>query len=147
MGVIVTGGRGAPFLPSGMTKSGNSAGLPTTFTKITSWTADTSGYPGSSVVSDGLVVQGPRSGATVAANIVFGNSSGPTSVYIQIKVGTTVVASAGPVAIAAFGTVTATASAAVDVALGDNVTLEARAAGTGVSVTGGVNTWVRVTGS
>ncbi|MFC9966351.1 hypothetical protein ACFVH4_19150 [Nocardia ignorata] len=147
MGIIVTGGRGGAFLPSGMTKNGNQA-LTTTFAKVLAWTADTSNYPGSSIASDGLVVQSTRTGVTVAANIVMTNASaGATNGFIQVKVGATVVASAGPISVPGFnGTATLTCSGPADVLAGDNITLEARiAVANSVSVTGGVNSWVRVT--
>ncbi|MFC4124950.1 hypothetical protein [Nocardia rhizosphaerae] len=146
MGAIVTGGRGLPFFPSGMTKNGNSSALPNTFTKVTAWTADTGTYPGSSVVSDNLVVQGPKSGATISASIVIANSSSAQNAQIQLKIGSTIIATSTATSVPTFGSATLTCSGPADVALGDQITLEAKStSGFNLTVSGGVNTWVRCT--
>lgn len=150
MACIVTGGRGAPFFPSGMFKNGDSSNLPTSFTQVATWTADTGPYPGSTVVSNGLIVQTTRAGVLVAANILMSNASAAAvSGYIQIKQGATVIASAGPVSLGSFGgTGTAICSATVDVTAGDSITLEARcSSGSVVVKSGSANSWVRVTAS
>lgn len=149
MGAIVTGGRGALFLPSGMFKNGDSAGLTTTFALVPTWTADTTPYPGSSVVSNGLIVQSTRGGVLVAANILMSNAAaGAVTGTVQIKQGATVIVTSAPVSLGAFGgTGTATCSATVDVTAGDSITLEARCSGGSVVVKSGTaNSWVRVTG-
>ncbi len=146
MGCMVTGARSAPFFPSGMTKNGNSAALPSSFTKVTAWTADTGGYPGSSVVSDNLVVQGPKGGATISASIVITNGSSAQNAQIQVKIGSTVIATSALTSVPTFGSATLTCSGPADVVLGDQITLEAKStSGFNLTVTGGTATWVRCT--
>jgi hypothetical protein len=130
------------FLPSGMTKNGAFT-IPGSYTRITSWTADTTNYPGSTVSSDGLVVQGANSSATITANIPWTGSLTMT-VTVRIKVGATVVAT-GTGVTGTSGTSTAVATGQT-VATGDNVTVEiiSNQANFG-SVTTGTSTYVRVT--
>jgi hypothetical protein len=125
-----------------MTKSGAFT-IPASYTKITGWTADTTNYPGSTVSSDGLVVQGANSSATITANIPWTASLGMT-VTVRIKNGTTVIAT-GTGVTGTSGTSTATATGQT-VAAGDNITVEiiSTQANFG-SVTTGTNTYVRVT--
>ena len=131
----------ASFLPSGMTKNGTFT-IPASYTKILSWTADTTNYPGSSVVSDGLVVQGASSSATVTANIAWTASLSMT-VTVRIKNGATVIAM-GTGVTGTSGTSTAVAPGQT-VAAGDNITVEviSNQANFG-SVSSGTNTYVRV---
>lgn len=148
MGAIVTGGRGAPFLPSGMYKTSDSSGLSTSFALVTAWTADTGPYPGSSVVSNGLIVQSTRGGVLVAANILMSNASaGSVTGTVRLKQGATVIATSTDVTLGSFGgTGTATCSATVDVTALDSITLEAKCSGGSVVVKlGSANSWVRVT--
>ncbi|MFD4457714.1 hypothetical protein [Nocardia sp. NPDC058480] len=136
------------FNPSRMTKNGNSPNPGTSFSLITSWTADTGGYPGSSVSSNGLVVQNTKTGATVATSIVASNAAaGAINMTIRLKVGTNVVATSAPTSVPAFGgTATIATSGLWDVVAGDLITLEAMvSAGVNASVTGGANSWVRIT--
>lgn len=150
MGAIVTGGRGTPFAPSGMTKSGSNFGLSTSYATVTTWTADTTGYPGSSVSGNGLVVQNNQAGAKVACSVVgTAASAGGGTITARLKVGATVVVTGSPVSIPGFGgTNTIALDATVDVAAGDIVTLEALASsGASASIVTGASSWVRVTQS
>lgn len=131
-----------PFLPSGMTKNGTFA-IQGSYTKVTNWTADTTNYPGSTVASDGLVVQSANSNATITANIPWTGSLSMT-VTVRIKVGTTVVAT-GTGVTGTSGTSTAVATGQT-VAAGDNITVEAISTQANFgSVSSGTNTYVRVT--
>ncbi|WP_143861457.1 hypothetical protein [Nocardia amikacinitolerans] len=72
-------GGGQSFTPSGMTKSGTEPWANgSIWTTITSWTPNTGTYPGSSVTSDGLNVQGTKTGATIAASVSFTGALGGT---------------------------------------------------------------------
>jgi hypothetical protein len=142
MSLMVVQPPGPSFLPSGMTKNGSFT-IPASYAKITSWTADTTNYPGSTVVSDGLVVQAANSAATITANIPWTASLGMT-VTVRIKVNTTVVAT-GTGVTGTSGTSTCVATGQT-VAANDNITVEivSTQANFG-SVTTGTNTYVRVT--
>ncbi len=132
----------ASFLPSGMTKNGTFT-IPASYTKILSWTADTTNYPGSTVSSDGLVVQGANSSATITANIPWTASLSMT-VTVRIKVNNVVVAT-GSGATGTSGTSTALATGQT-VATGDNITVEVVSTQANFgSVSSGTNTYVRVT--
>lgn len=68
--VFVGGGPG--FQSSGMTKSGSQQWAQSSdWIPIESWTPDTGGYPGSTVTSDRLDVQGSKTDATIAAQAAF----------------------------------------------------------------------------
>jgi hypothetical protein len=132
----------ASFLPSGMTKNGTFA-IQGSYTKVTSWTADTTNYPGSTVVSDGLVVQSANSSATITANIPWTGSLTMT-VTVRIKVGATVVAT-GTGVTGTSGTSTAVATGQA-LSAGDNITVEAISTQANFgNVTSGTGTYVRVT--
>jgi hypothetical protein len=130
------------FAPSGMTKNGTFA-IQGGYTKVTSWTADTTNYPGSTVVSDGLVVQAANSSATITANIPWTGSLSMT-VTVRIKVGATVVATGTGVS-GTSGTSTAVATGQT-LSAGDNITVEAISTQANFgTVTSGTGTYVRVT--
>lgn len=62
----------ATFEPSGMTKNGTQAwATSATWVQITSWTANTVTYPGSSITSHRLVVQGTKTSATISAAVPY----------------------------------------------------------------------------
>ncbi|WP_043735626.1 hypothetical protein [Nocardia asiatica] len=125
-----------------MTKNGTFT-IPASYTKILSWTADTTNYPGSTVSSDGLVVQGANSSATITANIPWTASLSMT-VTVRIKVNNVVVAT-GSGATGTSGTSTALATGQT-VATGDNITVEVVSTQANFgSVSSGTNTYVRVT--
>jgi hypothetical protein len=116
------------FAPSRMTKSGTSATMTTTPTKLGGgWSPDTSGFPGSSVVDDELVVQGGTSGATVDCSIVFTNSTTLRTLTMDLMLGTnTTPLATGTTSLTGFVSTTATLSA------------------TGVTLASGQHVWVRV---
>ncbi|WP_446224991.1 hypothetical protein ACTWPB_07695 [Nocardia sp. IBHARD005] len=150
MGAIVTGGRGAPFFPSGMFKNGASATLGTSFALVTTWTADTGPYPGSSVVSNGLIVQSTRAGAKVSCSVVASSAAaGGGTVQVRLKLGATVLITSGSISVPGFGgTNTVALNFTTDVVLNDAVTLEALASsGSSMTIVTGVNSWVRITES
>lgn len=130
----------AGFAPSGMTKSGSSQTLTTSYAVITTWTADTTNYPGSTLSGNGVLVQGTKSAATVEASLVLsGGFSYTATCRILIN---------GSVAATGSGTsgTPATVSTSASVANGDVVTVEAIYSGvSGPSVSTGTSTYVRIT--
>lgn len=111
----------AGFLPVGMVKDGTTFPLDTTYKQITGWTADPA-YPGSSVVSNGLVAQSAAASATITASIPWTASFSTTTTLrlfqngVQIAQGTGISGSSG----------TSTAQATgVAVAAGDVITVQA----------------------
>lgn len=130
----------AGFAPSGMTKSGSAQALTTSYAVITSWTADTGTYPGSTLSGNGVLVQGSKSGATVAASLVLtGGFSYTVTCRILIN---------GSVAATGSGTsgTPATVSTSATVANGDVVTVEAIYSGVSPpSVATGSSTSVHIT--
>lgn len=68
----------AKFIPSGMNKSGSQTvtANTSTYTQITTWTADTATYPGSTVSSNSLVMQ--SSGSAVLSGAVVWSAGGLT---------------------------------------------------------------------
>lgn len=127
------------FAPSGMTKSGSDYGLTTSYTTITTWTADTTNFPGSTVSSNGVVAQGTKT-ATVAASLALtGGFSYTASVRILVNGG-----------VVATGTGTEdtpmTVSTSTAIVTGDIVTVQGTASGIdNPSVATGANSWVRIT--
>lgn len=108
------------FLPSRMTKTGTQ-NFTTSWALLTGWTADTANYPGSTVVSNALQVQGGKTGATISVSLPYtGSFTNPHTARILVN-GTVVATGADNTA--ASGTMTATASN-VTLADGDDVTVE-----------------------
>lgn len=108
------------FQPSGMTKNGTQ-NFTTSWALLAGWTADTANYPGSTVVSNALQVQGEKADATISVSLPFTGSF--TQGHIaRIKLNGVVIAT-GPSNGASSGTMTATASS-VMLADGDDVTIE-----------------------
>lgn len=108
------------FLPSGMTKSGTQ-NFTTSWALLTGWTPDTGTYPGSSVVSNALQVQGAKPDATISVSLPYtGSFTNPHTARILLN---GVVIATGTGNTAASGTMTATASN-VAVADGDDITIE-----------------------
>ncbi len=130
----------AGFAPSGMTKSGSAQALTTSYAVITSWTADTITYPGSTLSGNGVLVQGGKSGATVAASLVLSGGFSYTATCRILINGVVVATGSGT-----SGT-PATVSTTAAVANGDVVTVEAIYSGVSApSVATGSSTFVRIT--
>lgn len=140
MPCIVAQPRAAGFAPSGMNKSGTQA-LTGSYATLTTWTADTTGYPGSTVSSNGVVAQGSAT-ATLTANIAYtGGFSQTTTVRIQVNAATVATGTGNS---ADSGTATATTSYAITT--GDIVTVQAISTGIAEpTVTSGATTYVRIT--
>ncbi|MGY4098030.1 hypothetical protein ACW2Q0_00455 [Nocardia sp. R16R-3T] len=99
------------FLPSGMTKNGSTQpwASSTTWVAITGWTANTGPYPGSTVSSDKLVVQGTKSNATITASVPYSNNFSSASLTIRVvDQSGNAIGSAGVSVTAASGTATCT---------------------------------------
>ncbi|MEV0031450.1 hypothetical protein [Nocardia sp. NPDC050793] len=141
----------AGFQPSGMNKNGNSAQLSTSYTEVTSWTADTTGYPGSTVSSNALVANGSKAAAIVSASVIVANSQFGTvwcrlalyrnGVLLHEGSETTV-----PAAGTATVTVNVTSPVTTSITSGDLITLQARAQMvSSITVQGGTSSWVHIT--
>lgn len=100
------------FAASGMTKNSTMAWTTSaTWVPITSWSANTGTYPGSSVTSDRLNVQGSKTNATVAASVPFsGGSFTRTHAIRLVDQSGSVIGAAGATITANSGTCTVTAS-------------------------------------
>lgn len=108
------------FLPSRMTKTGTQS-ITASWTTVAGWSPDTTNYPGSTVVSNALQAQGPKTDATITASLPFtGGFSYPRRVRILVN---GVVVATGPEVAAMSGTLTATTSP-IGVLEGDDVTVE-----------------------
>ena len=113
------------FLPSGMILS-SAFTITSSASTVTGWTADTAGYPGSVVLSNGLLAQGSKAGATVSASCLVANSyfiSGNVTVYLQVNEVTVATSAATP--IPASGNATIPVSGTADLTIGDVVTVQA----------------------
>ncbi|WP_280333107.1 hypothetical protein [Nocardia wallacei] len=122
------------FAPSSMTKDGTFTQSSTSYTKVTGWAADTTGYPGSTVSSDELVIQSSSTGITIAASVVWTGSSFTRQITMRLLQNGTVIATGSAASIPVSpGTGTATVTATnVTVTAGDVIRLEAiRDFGTG----------------
>ncbi|MFE6863643.1 hypothetical protein [Nocardia sp. NPDC057668] len=130
-----------------MTKSG-SYKMTASWADVPAWAADTTGFPGSSLVGNGLRVQGNNSNATVTVALPFsGGQAGPTQ-QARIMINNNFVVN-GPQAVSVgSGTLTATASG-LSLTDGDVVTVQVTCAagfnGWESTVTAGVGTYVRIT--
>lgn len=139
------------FTPSGMTKNGNMTGQTgsAAYRKIVGWTADTATYPGSSVSSDGLVAQSTKASAVITAVIDAGSAWNNLTARLQISVNDTVVATGPDARWTTSGgwDVPLSATATVNIAVGDVVTVAMSASPSGNYLTarGGAGTYVRIT--
>ncbi|WP_029925521.1 hypothetical protein [Nocardia otitidiscaviarum] len=134
------------FAPSGMTKNGNFT-IPGSYTQVTSWTADTTGYPGSTLSGNGLVAQGSKAGASLTSSCSVTNTDAVgITVTLRLKVNGGVVATGAGAAIAAFGSGTATVSTTTAISDGDVVTLEATGSIANYGrINGGASSYVHIT--
>ncbi|WP_280265326.1 hypothetical protein [Nocardia wallacei] len=115
------------FAPSSMTKNGAFSLSSTSYVKVTGWAADTTGYPGSTVTSDELVIQAAATGVTIAASVIWTGSSFARTVTMRLLQNGAVIATGTAASIPVSpGTGTATVAATnVTVAAGDVIRLEA----------------------
>ncbi|WP_306358864.1 MULTISPECIES: hypothetical protein [unclassified Nocardia] len=143
-----TGGGRIPFLPSRMTKNGDWGTLGTSFYPVESWTADTVGYPGSSLSGHGLVVQGSNAAAAIRFDaLVYNGNTSYVDCTLRLLVNATPVATGTPQSIDPFGgTTTATVTITTAVNAGDAITVEAKANVSGwLTIKTGTGTFVRIT--
>ncbi|MFD6155132.1 hypothetical protein ACFWF7_16375 [Nocardia sp. NPDC060256] len=137
----------AAFVPSAMTKNGTQQ-LVGDFSQIIKWNADTAGYPGSTVVSNGLQALKAKAGATVIARLPFSGGGagldGGISQQARLVVNGTVVL--GPEQGGTSGVLTV--SGTFDLKEGDVVKVEARCTvgigGTASTIASGAGTYVRI---
>ncbi|WP_043654304.1 hypothetical protein [Nocardia thailandica] len=133
------------FMPSGMTKNGT-ATTSTTYTVVPSWTADTTGYPGSTVSGNALVVNGSKTGATITVQLTWTAGAGGNDIRVRImKNGVQVGAESG-----SDTTSPTNHSVTTDVVTGDLITVERKGFGTwdgtyAATIQAGATTYVRVT--
>ncbi|MBF6136631.1 hypothetical protein IU501_26980 [Nocardia otitidiscaviarum] len=129
-----------------MTKNGNYT-IPGSYTEVTSWTADTTGYPGSTLSGNGLVVNGSKSGASLSCSCSITNTQAiSVTVILQLWVNGALVATGSGASISAFGSGTATVNHTMDIAGNDVVTLRATATVANYCrINGGASSYVRIT--
>ncbi|WP_395704997.1 hypothetical protein [Rhodococcus ruber] len=108
------------FTPSGMTKTGTQS-FTTAWAPLNGWTADTGTYPGSTVVSNALQVQGGKPDATISVSLPY-SSTFTQNRRARIKLNGTVIATSGAFT-ANSGTITVSATG-VAVADGDDITID-----------------------
>ncbi|WP_433597936.1 hypothetical protein ACQPXH_19285 [Nocardia sp. CA-135953] len=132
---------GNPFTPSGATNpGGQSWATSSTYIAVTGMVADTSTYPGSTVTSNKLNVQGSKTNATIAASIPFGSSFGGATHTIRlVDQSGTVIGSPGSAVGGISGTCTVTASG-VDLSAITSVGVEMAASGAGSGNTAATGT-------
>lgn len=131
------------FAPSGMNKNGSAFTLSNSYTQVTGWTADTSNYPGSTVTSDALPVQGSTSTATVSATCPWTSSLSCTVTLRLFKNGSQIVQGSGSSGTS--GSATASVGS-ITLAPGDTITLQAVSTqGSFTSIASGSGTFVRIT--
>ncbi|WP_141808256.1 hypothetical protein [Nocardia bhagyanarayanae] len=106
-----------------MTKNGTHVlGTSEVWAEVPGWTADTSGFPGSVVVGNGLRCNGSASAATINAALPFSaGTSGSHQARLMLN-GTTVLATGGMVT-ATSGTMTVAATVSLND--GDVITVQA----------------------
>jgi hypothetical protein len=130
------------FVPSGMNLNSNFT-IPSSYTTMTGFVADTTNYPGSSVVSNGLIVQTTYATATVTANIPWTSSFSETVTVRLLQNGTVIATGTGVAGTSGTSTCTVTG---VSVTASDSIT--AQIVGTQNNfgtATAGTNCYVRVT--
>jgi hypothetical protein len=111
----------AVFAESGMNKSGTTQQITNAMAVITTWTADTTGYPGSTTSGNALVVNGAGTSKTLSARVAWAPGSGNNhTVSVQIKKNGTLVGTAGtPVTVSP-----SLVSVTTNVVSGDLITVE-----------------------
>ncbi|MGV9414297.1 hypothetical protein ACWDOP_30725 [Nocardia sp. NPDC003693] len=143
--IVVTGGEG--FMPSGMTKNGTLK-MSATWTDVASWTADTTGYPGSNLSGNGVRVQGGNGNATITVNLPFSGGTNAPTQQARIMVNNVFLVNGPQVPTANSGTLTATATG-VTLADGDVVTVQAMCTAQFTNwestISAGTGTYVRIT--
>ncbi|WP_280357057.1 hypothetical protein [Nocardia otitidiscaviarum] len=135
------------FAPSGMTKSGSNYNIPSSATEVPTWTADTSGYPGSTLSGNGLVANGSKTGASLSSSCSITNTQAiSVTVTLYLWVNGALVATGAGANIAAFGSGTATVSHTMNIGSGDVVTLRASASVANYCrINTGASSYVRIT--
>lgn len=129
-----------------MNKSGTSAVLTTSYQTITGWTADTSGYPGSSLSGNGLSANGSKTGATLSTTCAVANSTAAgLTVTLQLMVNGVAKVAGSPTSVTGFATTNVSLSGNTNVASGDVITLQALGnSGTYLTIVAS-GTFVRIT--
>ncbi|MFD6400838.1 hypothetical protein [Nocardia sp. NPDC060249] len=109
------------FTESGMNKSGTTQAITNAMAQITGFTADTTGYPGSTISGSALVVNGSGTGKTLTARVQWVPGSGNNhTVSARIMKNGTLVGTAGTPVTTSPSVVTVT----TDVASGDLITVQ-----------------------
>ena len=134
-----------------MTKNGDMSGTvgSSAYKKIVGWTPDTTNYPGSTVLTDGLVAQSTKDSATVVVAIDAGSAWNNLVARLQIMVNGTVVVTGPNSTYTTSGGWSAplSATALVNIVAGDVVTaaMSASPSGNYLTARGGSGTYVRIT--
>ncbi|MFD3703344.1 hypothetical protein ACFWUP_09375 [Nocardia sp. NPDC058658] len=116
------------FAPSRMTKSSPWTQMTESWLTVAGWSADTVGYPGTTVSSDGIVVQSPKAAATIEASIVFTAvvAYSAVPVTLRLTVNGAVVATGTATSVPAGGTAAVSVSMVGPVTTGDVVRVQAK---------------------
>lgn len=134
-----------PFSPSGMTKSGTQTFNVGSWTPLTSWSADTTNYPGSSVASDQLVMQGNKASVTLTANVAFTGGTLNVSHQCRIVDQSGNVLATGSAVSANSGTCTASYTGSLVGVTSIGVQIISGNASYGGTVTAGATTFLQIT--
>ncbi|MGW3545912.1 hypothetical protein ACWDNI_35970 [Nocardia niigatensis] len=120
--------------------------LPTSYTQVPSWTADTTGYPGSTTSGNGVVANGAKPGATLATHLSVTNTIfGSFSVTVRLLLDGVVKATSSPQSVSSNATIAIDLSATADVTSGQVLTVEAQVnTGSAVKING-TGSYVRIT--
>lgn len=131
------------FQASGMNKATSTHGLTTSYAQVNTWVADTSGYPGSTVSSHSLVVNGTKGSATLEARAAFTSSLACTCTLRIFKNG--VLAVQGSASASSTNGAATASGGSISVSNGDLITLQAIASNNFGSISIGTGTYVRCT--
>lgn len=148
--MLFTAGLGTLFLPTGMTKNGNSAALGTTYAEVPGWIPEAA-RPGSIVVGNALIAVGGKANAVVSASCLVANSQAAGVVCrLALYRGGSLLHEGLDVTVPAFGSATVTVNVSAPVPAStsdaDPITLRARAGQAGVlTIQGGTDSRVRIT--
>ncbi|QIS16585.1 hypothetical protein [Nocardia arthritidis] len=119
------------FQPSSMIKANKDWPLTNQWTTIPDWAPDTNGYPGSSVQSNGLVVQNAKAGADIVASVVFSGTAmwNNATARLQLYLNTQLLATSDETPIQGNASVTVRVTAKQTVAPNDVITVKGLGSG------------------
>ncbi|MET8430179.1 hypothetical protein [Nocardia sp. NPDC004860] len=115
--------------------------------QVPSWTADTSGYSGSTTSGNGLVAQGSKTGALLAVRLSVTNVNfGSFTITVRLLLDGVVKVTGTPQTIGSTATANVDLSVNADVTSGQVLTVEAIAsAASNLRINTGIGSYVRIT--